>query len=340
MRKILITLLLTLGLVFAVTGCGGTSSGGNAKDNSKQNQDQEELSLSIPEPEGAKFDVTAEAFKEKLEELTDGQMTVKIHYNNELGGEREVFEMMGLGSVDMAVQSAGPMGNWVKKFDLFDLPYLFDDRDHVYAVLDGEIGEELNKEFEDEANVKILGWVENGFVTTTSNVPIKSADDVKDMKIRVQENELQIDSWNAFGADATPMAWDEVFTGLQQGVIDGHSNSLATIETSKIYEVQDYVAFLEDRFAPGPIAISKQKFDSLTKEQQEAVEKAGEYAEPIGREPNQKKIEKARDFLEDEGIEFTEPDQDSFKELTDSVYEKWTPEIGEDLIEEIEELDY
>ncbi|ONK21825.1 TRAP transporter substrate-binding protein [Bacillus sp. VT-16-64] len=328
-------ILFGLILLLTISGCGN-SAGKSAKGKS----DKVVLSLSIPEPEGAKFDVAAKAFKEKLEELTDGEMTVTIHYNNELGGEREVFELMGMNSLDMSIQSSGPMGNWVKEFNMFDLPFLFENREHVYATLEGEVGKELSQKFEEEANVKILGWVENGFVATSSNSAINSVEDVNGLKIRVQENELQIDTWNAYGADATPMAWTEVFTGLQQRVIDGHSNSLATIQTSKIFEVQSHVALLEDRFSPAPISISKAKFDSLTKEQQDAIVQAAEHTEPIGRKANEDKIKEAREFLEENGIQFTEPDKEQFKKKTESVYKKWAPQIGEEIIKKVQNLDY
>lgn len=326
----------TLSMVLA--GCGGEEAQDAGTEANAASGEQIVLDLSIPEPEGAKFDVAAKAFKEELEKLTDDELSVKIHYNNALGGEREVFELMGMGSLDMTIQSAGPMGNWVKEFNMFDLPFLFDDREHAHAVLDGEIGDELGQKFEQEANVKILGWVENGFVSTSSNKAINSVEDVEGLKIRVQENELQIDAWKAYGADATPMAWTEVFTGLQQGVIDGHSNSLATIQTSKIFEVQSHVALLGDRFSPGPIAISKTAFDGLTKEQQEAVTAAAEHAEPIGRQANEDKINEAAEFLKAEGVEITEPDKESFKAKTDAVYEKWAPQIGEDIIKKVQDV--
>lgn len=334
----IMTIMATLAL--ALSGCAEKKA--DDKDGATGSSVGKEivLDLSIPEPEGAKFDLTAIAFKEELERLTDNQMTVKVHYNNSLGGEREVFELMGMGSLDMAVQSAGPMGAWVKGFDVFDLPFLFDNRDHAHAVLDGEIGDELARKFEDEANVKVLGWVENGFVATSSNKPINDAEDVKGLKIRVQENEMQIDSWKAYGADATPMAWTEVFTGLQQGVIDGHSNSLATIQTSKIFEVQSHVALLGDRFSPGPIAISKIVFDKFTPEQQEAIIKAAEYAEPIGRQANEDKVIEAAEFLKEQGIIFTEPDKETFKAKAISVYEKWGSKIGQELIDDIRNYQY
>ncbi|OKL36420.1 TRAP transporter substrate-binding protein DctP [Domibacillus mangrovi] len=338
MKKLLKVTSLAAALSLGLAGCGASSD--SANDSEKDTGKQIVLDLSIPEPEGAKFDIAAKAFKEELENLTDDQMSVKIHYNNALGGEREVFELMGINSLDMGIISAGPMGGWVTEFNMFDLPFLLDNREHAYAVLDGEIGDELSQKFEDAAQVKVLGWVENGFVATSSNNAINSVKDVKGLKVRVQENEVQIDTWKAFGADPTPMAWTEVFTGLQQGVIDGHSNSLATIQSSKIYEVQSHVALIEDRFSPAPIAISKGIFDGLTEDQQEAVLKAAEYAEPIGRQANQDKIAEASEFIQKEGVVITEPDRESFKAKVEPVYEKWAPKIGEDMIDRVQNFEY
>lgn len=339
MKKLMFFLICVLALI--VAGCSSNEGGGSeTQAASESSSEQIVLDLSIPEPEDAKFGITANALKEELEKLTNNQVTIKIHGNNALGGEREVFELMGLGSVDLAVQSAGPMGNWVQEFNAFDLPFLFDSREHVYAVLDGEIGNELNKKFEEATNVKILGWVENGFVTTTSNEAINSVEDVEKLKIRVQENEIQIDTWKAFGAEPTPMAWTEVFTALQQGVIDGHSNSLATVKSSKIYEVQDYVAEIEDRFSAAPIAVSTVTFNRLSPEHQEALLQAAKVAVEVGRQANIDKVEEAREFLLSEGNTITKPDKESFKAKVEPVYEKWAPILGEEFIEKIRNTSY
>jgi len=343
MKKVLgiFTLLITLLIVLAA--CGGTDNSEGSTSEVEANASSgktKTLSLSIPEPADAKFGIAAQAFKDEVEKLTDGAVTVKIHANNELGGEREVFELMSLGSADMAVQSAGPMGNWVKEINVLDLPFLFDNQDHAFAVLDGEVGEELAHNFEEAAGVKILGWVANGFVATTSNVEINNVEDIEGLKIRVQENEIQIDTWKAFGAEPTPMAWTEVFTGLQQGVIDGHSNSLATVQSSKIFEVQDYVAELEDRFSAANISISLQTFNSLPADQQEAVIEAGKVATEVGRQANDDKISEAREFLIKQGNVITNPDKESFKAKTQSVYDKWTPIFGDDLLGKIQNTEY
>ncbi|WPK12826.1 TRAP transporter substrate-binding protein DctP [Lysinibacillus louembei] len=334
MKKLIMVMMSAL-LIVILAACGS-----DKKEGADGAGKQVVLDLSIPEPEDAKFGLTAKKFKEEIEKLTDNQVTVKIHSNNSLGGEREVFELMGMGSADMAIQSVGPVGNWVKEFNVLDLPFIFESREHAYSVLDGEIGEDLSSKFETEGNVKTLGWLENGFVATTSNNAINSVEDVKKMKIRVQENEIQIDTWKAFGAEPTPMAWTEVFTGLQQGVIDGHSNSLATIQSSKIFEVQDYVAELGDRFSAATVSISTKTFNSLTPEQQEAVIEAGKVAAEFGRQANQDKINEAREFLLENGNQITEPDKESFKATVTSVYEKWAPKLGEELIEKIQNTSY
>ncbi|MEJ8543868.1 TRAP transporter substrate-binding protein DctP [Brevibacillus borstelensis] len=346
MKKTVKWLSVITALALTLAGCGGGASTNPAGAGSSGNAsgsgsgEKKVFDLSIPEPEGAKFDIAAKAFKEELERLTDGQLSVKIHYNNSFGGEREVFEMMGINSLHMGLISAGPMGNWVKEFNMFDLPFLFENLDHAHAVLGGEIGDELAQKFEQAANVKILGWMENGFVSTTSNKPLAKAEDVSHMKIRVQENEVQIDTWKAYGADPTPMAWTEVFTALQQKVIDGHSNSPATIKSSKIYEVQSHVTLLEDRYSPAPLAMSKALFDSLTPEQQEAVTKAAKYAVPIGRKANQDKIDEAMAFFKEQGIAIVTPDKASFKAKVDSVYEKWAPQIGKEMIDKVRTYKY
>ncbi|MFD2831167.1 TRAP transporter substrate-binding protein [Corticicoccus populi] len=339
--------LMLFGIVVMIlSACGNGGSGDEEAEAGDESSEADPgasvvLDLSIPEPEGAKFDIAAKAMDEKLLELSDGEMSIKVHYNNSLGGEREVIELMSNNSVDMAIQSSGPMINWGQEFALFDLPFLFENLDHAHAVMDSEIGDELAQTFEEATNVKVLGWVENGFVATSSNSLIDTVEDVEGMDMRVQENEIQIDTWEAFGASPTPMAWPEVYTSLQQGVLDGHSNSLATIQTSRIFEVQSHVALIEDRYQPGPIAISKMKFDSLTEEQQGYLEEAAEYAVGIGRQANQDKVDEAYDFLIEEGVEINDDvDKESFMETTDPVYEKWGPRIGEDLIERVRNFEY
>lgn len=346
MKKILLFVLFTLTLV--LTACGlesngqSTADGGSTVPTSANTEGSIVLNMSLPEGPGTKNDAGAQAFKAKVEELTNNEITVKIHYSNAFGGEREVYEMMGQNTLDLALQSSGPMGTFSEKLYVFDLPYIFKNSAHARATLDGEVGQELAKAFEEAANVKILSWVENGFVVVASTgKEIKTVEDFKNYKIRVQESEVQIDTWEAVGAIPTPMAWTEVFTSLQQGVVDGHDQAIMVLDTGGFYDIQDSITILDHRFVAAPISISLDKFNSLSEEHQKALQEAADYAKEQGRKRIDEMYNESKEFLGSEGgmeiIEFSEEEKAKYLEKTKSVYEKWTPVIGEDLINKINE---
>lgn len=325
--------------VLLITGCGSSSEGeGEA---SSGDAKQIVFDASLPLGEGSHHDEGLEKFKEELEELTDGRLSIRLHYNNELGGEREVVEGMGINTIDMGLASTGSIGSFVKEVLMFDLPYLFDDTDHAYAVLDSEIGDELAKKIEDEANVKVLSWMENGFRYETNDVrPILSPDDLKGIKHRTQESEVQVDTWRALGADATPMAWPEVYTALQQGVIDSQENPLPTILDVRFYEVQKHLSLTEHVYSPLPFMMSKDLFDSLSVEDQEAILEAAKIATPFQRESSARLEKVALEELAEHGMEVSEPDLDLFRAKVEPVYEKWAPKIDEELIEKVRNFKY
>lgn len=321
--------------MIVVAGCGtnqaaGTSDGG-----------ERVFDVSLPLGEGSHHDEGLKSFKEELERLTDGRLSVKLHYNNELGGEREVTEGMGINTIEMGLASTGPLGSFVKDIYMFDLPYLFKDVNHAYAVLDSEIGEELAKKIEEKANVKVLSWWENGVRHETNSVrAVKSPEDLKGIKHRTQESEVQVDTWRAFGADATPMAWPEVYTGLQQGVIESQENPIPTILDVRFHEVQDYLNLTGHVYSPLPFMMSKQLFDSLSKEDQDAILEAAKLATSTQREASQRLEQEALKKLEENGMEIVQPDLDAFRKAVEPVYEKWAPKINEELIDKVRNFQY
>ncbi|PTL38372.1 TRAP transporter substrate-binding protein [Alkalicoccus saliphilus] len=299
------------------------------------------LDMSLPEGRDTKNDAGASAFREKLEELTDNEVSVNIHYSNAFGGEREVYEMMGQGTVDLALQSSGPMGVFEEEMLVFDLPYIFEGKEHARGVLDGEIGEELADSFEEAANVKILSWIENGFVVIGSaGQDIEEISDLENYTIRVQESEVQIDTWEAVGANPTPMAWPEVYTALQQGVIDGHDQAIMVLETGGFDEIQSSITITDARFVAAPISMGADQFNSMSDEHQEALIEAAEYGRDVGRETIDQMEVDAMEYLENEGgqtiYEFTDEQKEEYREMTQEVYDEWGPVIGEDLIERIQ----
>lgn len=278
------------------------------------------------------------AFAEKLGELTGNRIKVKFYYSNALGGEREVVEGMSINSIQMGMTSTGPIGGFVRSFMLFDMPYLFEDLDHVYSVLDGEIGEELAEEFRETTNVRILSWTENGFrYETNSKKPIRTPEDLKGIKHRTQESTAQIQTWSALGTDAIPMAWPEVYTALQQGVIDSQENPIATIAEVRFHEVQKYIAMTQHVYSPAPIMISEKYFQSFSKADQDAILEAGKYATGVQREVSAEEEKLALQELLDNGMEKTEIDRNAFVKATQPVRDSWRNGIPRNLIQRVEE---
>lgn len=272
-------------------------------------------------------------FGEELDRLSEGRLTIRPHYDNALGAEREVVEGMGFGLIDMGITSTGPMGGFVDDFMLFDLPYIFNNHEQVYTFMDGPHGDALAAKLETDANVKILGWMENGFRHNTNNVrALNTPDDLKGIRHRTQESRVQVDTWTALGADASPMAWTEVFTALQQGVIDSQENPLATIYDVKFYEVQKYLNLTQHVYSPAPLMMGAQLFTSLSEADQAIVEEAAALAVPVQREASQKMEQELIGQLAELGMTVTEPDLDAFREKVQPVIEKWKDTVGPDLI--------
>lgn len=300
-----------------------------------------DITFSLALGPGSHHHAGAVAFGEKVTELTEGRVTFTYYYDNALGGEREVVEGMLIDSIDMGITSTGPIGGFVPEFFVFDMPYLFDNHDHAHAVLDSEIGDELVDLLKETANVQILGWMENGFRHETNSVrPITTPEDLQGIKHRTQESEVQIDTWTALGANATPMAWPEVYAALQQGVMDSQENPLPTIVDVRFYEVQDYLALTQHVYSPAPIMISGRFWDSLTPEDQALFQEAADHAVPIQREASYEQEQAAVATLESHGMEVTEPDLELFSQAVEPVYEKWAPELGEERIDAARTFDY
>ncbi|WP_371018295.1 TRAP transporter substrate-binding protein [Pseudalkalibacillus sp. JSM 102089] len=339
MNKILkwltLTMLLSIGVL--VTGCSADNTGGNAS----AGEGAKTINVSLPLGPESHHDAGVQKFKEELEKNTDGSLTVVPHYNNELGGEREVVEGMGIGTIDAGISSTGPIGGFVQEVMMWDMPYLVDEAEQAYAILDGDIGDELAEKIEKQANVVVLGWMENGFRNETNSVrPVETPEDLKGIKHRTQESKVQIDTWEAFGTNATPMAWPEVYTALQQKVMESQENPLATILDVRFYEVQDYLNLTKHVYSPAPLLMSKQLFNSFTDEEQEAIMQAAEVATKHQRKASQDMEEDVKKQLEEKGMTVTEPNLEKFKKAVEPVYEKWAPEIGEELIKKARNTEY
>jgi tripartite ATP-independent transporter DctP family solute receptor len=282
------------------------------------------------------FHVAAEKFKELVEKNSKGALTVTIFPNAKLGDERTLLERMKMGIVDAGVITSGPIINFVPSFGVIDLPFLFRDPKHAYAVLDGSIGQKLMADLEAQG-WKGLAFAERGFRNlTNSKRPVKTPEDIKGLKIRVMQNPVYVDSFKALGANAVPMAWTEVLTALQQGTVDGQENPLNVIMAFKLYETQKYLSITRHAYAPAPIIMSMNTWKKLTPEQQAIVKKAAQDAAEFERAwDNKMEAEWLKD-LKAKGMVVATPDLKAFRAAVKPVYDQYGPKYGKELIEAIQ----
>jgi tripartite ATP-independent transporter DctP family solute receptor len=275
-------------------------------------------------------------YADLIKERTRGRVTIQIHHSRELGDEREVVEGLQLGTIQLTVTSTGPLGGFVPEMNVVDLPFLFRDPQHAYKVLDGEIGRSLLNKFE-AVGIKGLAFWENGFRhITTSKKPVREPGDLKGLKIRVMENKVHQAAFRQLGADATPMAWGEVFTSLQQGLLDAEENPIPIIYTFKLNEVQKYVSLTGHVYSPAPLLLSKKTWDRMPLDIQKvmldtAVEVAN-FQRGLIREQEEKQLGE----LKAKGMTVIEnPDRAAFREAMKPVFEQFQDRFGKDLVRRI-----
>lgn len=334
MKKIL-PLVFMIVLVLAACGrpdSNDSSSGGN--DGSSGTNYKIRLPHLVSEEQSSH--VAALEFKEKIEKDSDGQIEVEIYPNGSLyGSDREAIEAVQLGNVEMTIPAVAPLASFNNHFMVFDLPFLFDDNEAAYRALDGELGLGLMKELEDK-NLKGLVFGENGFRHMSNNKgPITEPADLKGLKFRTLENPLHTDTFKAFGANASPFAFGELYTALQQGTYDAMESPISLYYLNKFYEVQSDLTLSAHVYAATILLMNNDFYNELPAELQDVVMEAAEQFRTDQRELAQKQDKEFMDDLKGEGMkihDMTPEQRDLFRKATEPVYEKYTPIIGEELV--------
>ncbi len=200
----------------------------------------------------------------EVEKRTNGRIKIQNFYSGSLGGERESIEAVQLGTQELATSSTGPVPNFVPEARILDVPFLFRDKAHARAVLDGPIGQELLAKFEPKG-FKALAWGENGVRhMTNSKRPVNAPDDLKGLKMRTMENPVHVAAYKSLGIVTTPMAFPEVFTALQQGTVDGQENPLSVIMAANFDQVQKHLTLTGHVYSPVVILMNKGVWDKLS----------------------------------------------------------------------------
>jgi tripartite ATP-independent transporter DctP family solute receptor len=246
-------------------------------------QAQTTMKISISTAQNSHQGVAIDTFAREVEKRTGGRYKVQTFYNGSLGGERESIEAVQLGTQELAFSSTGPVPNFVPETKILDVPFLFRDKAHARAVLDGPIGQEMLTKF-DAKGFKALAWAENGFRhMTNSKRDVKAPEDLKGLKMRTMENPVHIAAYKGFGIITTPMAFPEVFTALQQGTVDGQENPLSVIIAAKFDQVQKHLTLTGHVYSPAIFLMNKASFEKLSAADKQAFIAAAKEGTKVNR---------------------------------------------------------
>ncbi|MEP0520150.1 MAG: TRAP transporter substrate-binding protein [Hyphomicrobiales bacterium] len=276
--------------------------------------------------------LAAVKFADELKAHTDGRIEVQVFPNESLGKEIDLINGMQLGTVDMTITGES-LQNWAPKAALLAVPYAYKTLEHMDEVASGSIGDDIKAEIIEKAKVRPIAYFARGPRNLTSKRAIKSPADLNGMKMRVPNVPLFVDVWSALGAAPTPMAFSEVFTSLQNGVIDGQENPLALIRSANFNEVQGYVNKTEHVRSWIYLTIAESTWAKLSDADKAAVEKAAATAQEYERGLLNESLAADQAYLESKGMEFVEVDGAAFQAAAkDAVLANVKPEI-KDIVE-------
>ncbi|MDO9144731.1 TRAP transporter substrate-binding protein [Rhodoferax sp.] len=276
-------------------------------------------------------------FAELVDAKTKGGVQIKVFPNSTIGNDRDMAEGMQIGSVDFAL-IAGVLGNFEPSIQIMELPYLFKDETHLRKVMYGPIGDELLDKLLKSSDIRGLAFWERGPRQLTTNKPINSLSDIKGLKIRVPEIPPIIAAWKAMGTNPTPMAWGEVYTGLQQNVIEAQENPVPFIHAGKIYEVQKYIAMTNHKYEYVLIAMSNKAWLKLSADQQKAVKEAAAEATQYENKLVSEKSDGLLKDLQAKGMKVTKPDTTEWAKQARTVHKQFAEKYGIDLYNKIIEV--
>lgn len=305
-KKLRITsILLILVLTLSLTACGNSSNEGT-------NNEQAGNADSQPEKIVWKFGYlaneqhiwhkTAQEFARLVDEKTNGRLEIKLYPNEQLGSEMDTLNMIRDGSADMTI-SGESMQNWAPKAALIATPYAFRDMDHMVKAIEGEIGKEISDQIIDKVGVTPIYYHLRSPRNLTSNKPIRNLADLKGFKMRVPNVPVFLEAWKAAGAQPQAMAFSEVFTALQQNVIDGQENPYDLILSGGLHEVQKYVNETEHVLGWIYVVVGNKQLNSLPDDIRAAVLEAAQEVQVYGEELFQADTELCKKQLQEKGME-------------------------------------
>ncbi|WFP64049.1 MULTISPECIES: TRAP transporter substrate-binding protein [unclassified Mesorhizobium] len=275
---------------------------------------------------------TVEAVKymgELIKQRTNGRYSIEVYHSAQLGEEKDTIEQTQSGVIDLDRVSMGPFNGIVPETAVPSLPYIFRSVEHMRHVMDGPIGDQILKAFEAHDLVGLAFYDSGARSFYNTKKDITSIADLKGMKFRVIQSDVFVDMVNALGANATPMAYGEVYSALQTGVIDGAENNWPSFESAKHYEVAKHYTLDQHQIVPEVLVMSKASWDKLSPEDQAIVRQAAKDSVVKMRELWDAQEKKSRDIVEKAGVKVSEVDKQPLIDAMKPVYDKYlaTPEL-------------
>ena len=307
-------------MVFAFAACGGGSNEPAPADPG------ETFTLTIGttvQDDSATGRALLEVFKPYIEEHSNGRIEVIVQNNSVLGSDREIYEALQLNTVQASQGPLSTLANFDPDFAVCDLPFLFTSKEEAYENLDGEFGDALAATLP-QYGMRIIAYGENAFRNISNNQhPVKTAEDLKGLDIRVMESPVNIATYKAMGTNPTPMAFSELYGALQNGTVDGQDNGIVLTYTNKLYEVQPYYTFTHHLYAANAVVVSEEFWQSLPEDLQQVVTEASFEAMKFQRDLNTQLEDELVATMEAAGVTFdTLPDEEIAK-LVEATKDVW-----------------
>lgn len=305
-----IRMLPLLAVIFILNGCSEISS-------------KRTLKLAHGLDVGHSVHIAMVKMGEDLKELSGGKMTLEIYPSQQLGTERQCLELLQIGSLDMTKVSVGVLENFAPKMKVLGLPFLFRDREHSFKVLDGPIGQKLLNDGE-QYWLKGLGYYDAGSRSfyTKSN-PVNTPEDLKGLKIRVMESVTAMDMVNKLGGSPTPISWGELYTSLQQGVVDGAENNPPSFYLSRHYEVCKFYSLDEHTVLPDVLIAGTHLWEKLNEQERIWLKEAVNNSIIYQRKLWMKAEKEALDAVQEAGVKIIRPDKTLFLEKTKDIFDQY-----------------
>lgn len=284
--------------------------------------------------------VAAKKFNELLEEKTKGEIKLKLFPDSTLGNAQTMISGVRGGTIDLEMSGSPNFTGLAQRLNVIDIPFIFKDREHVYKVLDGEIGQGLLKELETQG-LKGLAFWDVGFrAFSNSKHPVTKPEDIKGLKVRTNQNPMYIEAFSLLGGNPVPMPLAELYTALETRAVDAQEHPIGIFWSAKLYEVQKYLSLSNHGYTPLIVVMNKAKFDALSPELQQAMLDAAKEAGQFQRDLNVKNEKEIVEKLRKEGVEVTETiDQAPFKAIVEAkVRKSFTDKNGDELVKQIDAL--